>query len=107
MQPPRIFRVCATRADCHVPPQELTTREAKTVDKAKASGEAVSTAWDKFYKDEVICAAPPASSVGARRALTVTCPRRSSPLSKPRQWTSRWRQAQQYPPRGTRHTRER
>ena len=29
--------------------------------------------------------APPASSVCARRALTVTCPHRSSPLAKPRQ----------------------
>ena len=56
---PRIVRGCATRADCHVPPQELTTFEAKTVDKQKASGAAVSTAWDKAYQGEVICAAHP------------------------------------------------
>jgi len=59
VQPPRVFRVCATRADCHVPPQELTDWETKNVDKQKAAGEAVSTAWDKHRNGEVICAAPP------------------------------------------------
>jgi len=49
----------ATRADCHVPPQELTAWETKNVDRQKASGEAVSTAWYKFRNCELICAAPP------------------------------------------------
>ena len=53
MQPPRIFRVCATRADCHVPPQELTTFEAKAVDKAKATGKETAEAWSNVWKDKV------------------------------------------------------
>ena len=59
MQPPRIFRVCATRADCHVPPQELTTWEANTVGKQKAAGEANAAAWDKAYQGKVIDVPPP------------------------------------------------
>ena len=53
VHPPRIFRVCAPRADCHVPPQELTAWQTKNVDKQKASGEAVSTAWSNVWKDKV------------------------------------------------------
>jgi len=59
VRPPRIIRVCATRADCHVSPQALTTRETKTVDTGKAAGEATSTAWDKAYQGKVICAPTP------------------------------------------------
>ena len=59
MRPHRIIRVCATRADCQVSPQELTTHEAKTVDKGKAAGAATAAAWDKDYQGKVICAPPP------------------------------------------------
>ena len=51
--------VCAARADCHVSPQELTTREAKTVAEGKAAGAATATAWDNAYQGKVICAPPP------------------------------------------------
>ena len=55
MQPTRIVRVCATRADCHVPPQELTTREAKTVDTStsKAAGKETAEVWSNVWKDKV------------------------------------------------------
>jgi len=59
MCPHRLIRVCATRADCYVSQQALTTREAKTVDTGKASGEATSTAWDKEYQGKVIYVPPP------------------------------------------------
>ena len=53
MQPPRIFRVCATRADCHVPPQELTIRESKSMVKQKAAGEATTEAWSSMWMGKV------------------------------------------------------
>jgi len=55
VQPPRIFRVCATRADCHVPPQELTTREARTVDMSmtNAARKETAEAWNNVWKDKV------------------------------------------------------
>jgi len=59
MCPHRLIRVSATRADCHVPQQALTTREEKTVDAEKAAGEATSTAWDKDRKGQVIYVPPP------------------------------------------------
>ena len=48
-----------TRADCDASPQELTTHEAKIVDKQKAAGAATAAAWDKEYQGKVICAPPP------------------------------------------------
>ena len=42
-----------TRADCHVPPQELTAWQTKNVDKQKASGEAESEAWSNVWKGKV------------------------------------------------------
>ena len=53
MRPPRIIRVCATRADCDVSPQELTTREAKTVDKGKAAAEETAEAWSNVWIGKV------------------------------------------------------
>jgi len=53
--PPRIVRGCATRADCDMPPQELTIREAKTVDMSlsKAAGKEIAEAWSNVWKDKV------------------------------------------------------
>ena len=53
MRPPRIIRVCATRADCHVSLQALTTREAKTVDKGKAAGKETAEAWSNVWNGKV------------------------------------------------------
>jgi len=36
-----------------VPPQELTTFEAKAVDKAKATGKETAEAWSNVWKDKV------------------------------------------------------
>jgi len=40
------MRVCAARADCHVPQQALTTWEAKTVDAGKETAKAWSNVWN-------------------------------------------------------------
>ena len=53
MRPPRIICVCAMRADCHVSPQELTTREAKTVATDKAAGEETAEAWSNVWNGKV------------------------------------------------------
>jgi len=55
VRPPRIICVCATRADCHVSPQELTTREAKTVnmDKSKAAGKETAEDWSNMWNGKV------------------------------------------------------
>ena len=44
--------MCATRADCHVSPQELTTREAKTVAEGKAAGKRTAGAWDAMMNGQ-------------------------------------------------------
>jgi len=59
MCPHRLIRVCAARADCCVPQQTLTTREAKTVDACKVSGAATATVWDKEGQGKVIYVPPP------------------------------------------------
>jgi len=59
VRPHRIIRVCATRADCHVSLQALTTREAKTVDTDKskaagiAAGKETAEAWSNVWNGKV------------------------------------------------------
>jgi len=53
MCPHRPIRVCATRADCYVPQQALTTREAKTVDEAAAAGKETAEAWSNVWNGKV------------------------------------------------------
>jgi len=53
MCPHRLIRVCATRADCHVPQQALTTREEKTVDADKAAGKETAEAWSDVWNGKV------------------------------------------------------
>jgi len=55
MCPHRPVRVCATRADCYVPQQALTDREARTVDvgKAVAAGKETAEAWSNVWNGKV------------------------------------------------------